>query len=127
VKKIEGKKYGKKSTGKEIEGKKIEEKKVMEKSLLVKHAHGITSGCSSSLLHKCDFVRPHILLMSLYRRVSWIKYYILVSNFIPTLSDTHCKLEWELLAKYKQENISYDNILHPNYIWGDVRFTMTLG
>ena len=38
------------------------------------------------------------------------------------MSDTHCKLEWELLAKYKQENISYDNILHPmspNYIWGD--------
>jgi hypothetical protein len=49
------------------------------------------------------------------------------------LSDTHCKLEWELLAKYKQENISYDNILHPmspNYIWDDesaVRFTMALG
>ena len=43
------------------------------------------------------------------------------------MSDTHCKLERELLAKYKQENISYDNILHPNYIWGDVRFTMTLG
>jgi hypothetical protein len=46
--------------------------------------------------------------------------YFRVSNFIPTLSDTHCKLEWGLLAKYKQENISYDNILHPmspNYIW----------
>jgi hypothetical protein len=28
--------------------------------------------------------------------------YFRVSNFIPTLSDTHCKLEWELLAKYKQ-------------------------
>jgi hypothetical protein len=45
--------------------------------------------------------------------------YFRISNFIPTLSDTHCKLEWELLAKYKQENISYDNILHPmspNYI-----------
>ena len=46
------------------------------------------------------------------------------------MSDKHCKLEWELLAKYKQENISNDNILHPmspNYIWGDVRFTMALG
>ena len=27
--------------------------------------------------------------------------YFRISNFIPTLSDTHCKLEWELLAKYK--------------------------
>ena len=59
--------------------------------------------------------------------------YFRVSNCIPTLSDTHCKLEWELLAKYKQENISNDNILHPmspNYIWGDesaVRYTMALG
>jgi hypothetical protein len=49
------------------------------------------------------------------------------------LSDKHCKLEWELLVKYKQENISNDNILHPmshNYIWDDesaVRFTMALG
>ena len=59
--------------------------------------------------------------------------YFRVSNFIPTLSDTHCKLEWELPAKYKQENISNDNILHPifpTYIWDDesaVRFTMALG
>ena len=49
------------------------------------------------------------------------------------MSDKHCKLEWELLAKYKQENISNDNILHPmspNYIWDDesaVCFTMALG
>jgi exonuclease III len=27
--------------------------------------------------------------------------YFRISNFIPTLSDTHCKLEWELLVKYK--------------------------
>lgn len=28
--------------------------------------------------------------------------YFRVPNCIPTLSDTHCKLEWELPAKYKQ-------------------------
>jgi hypothetical protein len=51
--------------------------------------------------------------MSLYRSVLDQILYFTVSNFILILSDTHCKLEWELLAKYKQENISNDNILHP--------------
>jgi hypothetical protein len=27
--------------------------------------------------------------------------YFRILNFIPTLSDKHCKLEWELLVKYK--------------------------
>ncbi|CAG2229894.1 unnamed protein product [Mytilus edulis] len=48
--------------------------------------------------------------------------YFKVSDFIPTLSDTHCKLEWEILATYKQENLSQDKNTHPlspNFKWHD--------
>ena len=48
--------------------------------------------------------------------------YFSVSNFIPTLSDTHCKIEWELLATYKQHNTSRNSFTHPmspNFIWDD--------
>ena len=60
-----GKKYGGKSTGKKVRAKVT---CLPVTSLLVKHAHGITSGSSSSLLRKCGFVRPHILLSLLCMR-----------------------------------------------------------
>lgn len=45
-----------------------------------------------------------------------------VANFIPTLSDTHCKLEWTMSAKYatvtKIDNIGTHPI-SPNFIWSD--------
>ena len=68
--------------------------------------------CLAGILvtHQMD---PEQLIMSLYRSVLDQILYFTVSNFILILSDTHCKLEWELLANYKQENISNDNILHP--------------
>ena len=37
-------------------------KSVVVQNVPVAHAHAITSGNSSLLLHKCDFVRAHILL-----------------------------------------------------------------
>jgi hypothetical protein len=58
------KKYGKKSTGKKY-GESTGEKnkgKCHVTLLLVKHAHGITSGRSSSLLHKCYLKTSYILL-----------------------------------------------------------------
>ncbi|VDI59536.1 Hypothetical predicted protein [Mytilus galloprovincialis] len=59
--------------------------------------------------------------------------YFKVSRFIPTLSDCHCKLEWELSAKYcvPGENdipIQLKNMT-PNYIWTDcsaIKFQETL-
>ncbi|VDI41394.1 Hypothetical predicted protein [Mytilus galloprovincialis] len=59
--------------------------------------------------------------------------YFKVSRFIPTLSDCHCKLEWELSAKYcvPEENdipIQLKNMT-PNYIWTDcsaIKFQETL-
>ncbi|XP_063442678.1 uncharacterized protein LOC134722974 [Mytilus trossulus] len=59
--------------------------------------------------------------------------YFKVSDFIPTLSDTHCKLEWEILATYKQENLFQDKNTHPlspNFKWDDDsanNFLMALG
>lgn len=44
-----------------------------------------------------------------------------VADFIPTLSDTHCKLEWTMSARY---NIQKDDIvsihhMEPNFICSD--------
>ena len=83
-------KYGKKSTEKKYGNKKygkIREKKVRGKvtwlpvtSLLVKYAHGITSGSSSSLLLKCDLKTAYILhrkvkQCSILNRISRHSYY----------------------------------------------------
>ena len=61
--------------------------------------------------------------------------YFKVSNFIPTMSDTHCKLEWELLVTSNQNTVNsgsnvHVNALSPNFIWDDnsaYQFAMALG
>lgn len=48
--------------------------------------------------------------------------YFKVSDFVPTLSDTHCKLEWEISAKYKLLNqINTEDLIEltPNFVWSD--------
>ena len=46
-----------------------------------------------------------------------------VSSFVPTLSDCHCKLEWEISANYCVSGEldapikTYD--ISPNFIWSD--------
>ena len=48
--------------------------------------------------------------------------YFRVSEFIPTLSDTHCKLSWAISARYKiVKNSDWVNThsLLPNFHWGD--------
>jgi len=40
------------------------------------------------------------LIMYLCRRIYLSKFFFLVSSFVPTLSDCHCKLEWEISANY---------------------------
>ena len=85
--------------------------------------------CLAAILvtHQMD---PVQLIMSLYRRVLWINYYILEYQILYQLCQIHIVNQ---NGNYKQENISNDNILHPmspNYIWDDesaVRFTMALG
>ena len=46
--------------------------------------------------------------------------HLAISEFIPTLSDTHCKLEWTLCANYhtshKLDNVKL-NELKSKYIW----------
>ena len=45
-----------------------------------------------------------------------------VCNFVPTLSDCHCLLEWSLSAKYCINNINNDvntQELIPGFIWSD--------
>jgi hypothetical protein len=66
-KKVRNKKLRENSTGKKSTGKKIVKSHVTSgqglfRLLLVKHAHGITSGSSSLFLLKCDLSCPHILL-----------------------------------------------------------------
>ena len=59
--------------------------------------------------------------------------YFKVSDFIPILSDCHCKISWEILAKFQhlQSSISEES-LHKvpiNYIWtedSDLRFREAL-
>lgn len=44
-----------------------------------------------------------------------------VADFIPTLSDTHCKLEWTMSARYniqKDDNVSIQH-MEPNFICSD--------
>ena len=43
---------------------------------------------------------PVWLIMYLCRRIFLSKIVFLVSSFVPTLSDCHCKLEWEISANY---------------------------
>jgi hypothetical protein len=43
---------------------------------------------------------PVWLIMYLCRRIYLSKIFFLVSSFVPTLSDCHCKLEWEISANY---------------------------
>ena len=43
---------------------------------------------------------PVWLNMYLCRRIYLNKKICLVSSFVPTLSDCHCKLEWEISANY---------------------------
>lgn len=48
--------------------------------------------------------------------------YMKVSNFLPTLSDCHCMLEWSLCAKYCTEPNNSDVCTHemsPGFIWSD--------
>ena len=51
------------------------------------------------------------------------KYFVHVSSFVPTLSDCHCKLEWEISANYCVSGEldvpikTYD--ISPNFIWSD--------
>ena len=51
--------------------------------------------------------------------------YFKIADFIPTLSDTHCKLEWSLSAKYKLvpdktiNQIINTKQISANYIWDD--------
>ena len=45
-----------------------------------------------------------------------------VAEFIPTLSDTHCKLEWVMSAKFvpkQTDNHTKLKPLPPNYIWSE--------
>ena len=45
-----------------------------------------------------------------------------IANFIPTISDTHCKLSWEIKSKYKilpSVNTSTDIPFPKQYIWDD--------
>lgn len=43
---------------------------------------------------------PVWLIMYLCRRIYLSKCFFHVSSFVPTLSDCHCKLEWEISANY---------------------------
>lgn len=43
---------------------------------------------------------PVWLIMYLCRRIYLSKFFFHVSSFVPTLSDCHCKLEWEISANY---------------------------
>lgn len=43
---------------------------------------------------------PVWLIMYLCRRIYLSKFLFHVSSFVPTLSDCHCKLEWEISANY---------------------------
>ena len=53
--------------------------------------------------------------------------YFNVSDFVPTLSDCHCRLEWEMSAKFIDCNSTIDddhinNHIHPmlaKYVWSD--------
>lgn len=49
--------------------------------------------------------------------------YFRVSDFIPTLSDCHCKIEWEMSANYSiNPNLKDDCYVHPmpeRYIWSE--------
>jgi len=53
--------------------------------------------------------------------------YFNVSDFVPTLSDCHCRLEWEMSAKFIDCNSTIDedhinNHIHPmlaRYVWSD--------
>ena len=45
-----------------------------------------------------------------------------VADFIPTLSDTHCKLEWTMLADFTPKLKGEEACTHsipPNFIWSD--------
>ena len=48
--------------------------------------------------------------------------YFKVTNFIPTLSDAHCKLEWTMSAKFvsqqKTDN-TFVQPISPNFIWSE--------
>jgi hypothetical protein len=54
------------------------------------------------------------------------------ANFIPTLSDTHCKLSWGIQSRYKilpSVNTSTDIPFPKQYIWDDaseIKFQNTL-
>ena len=59
--------------------------------------------------------------------------YFKVSDFIPILSDCHCKITWEMLAKYPNSATpKTENLLRRvpmNYTWvegSDLRFQETL-
>ena len=48
--------------------------------------------------------------------------YFKVTNFIPPLSDAHCKLEWTMSAKFvsqqKTDN-TFVQPISPNFIWSE--------
>ena len=66
---------------------------------------------------------PVWLIMYLCRRIYLSKCFYRVSSFVPTLSDCHCKLEWEISANYCVSGEldvpikTYD--ISPNFIWSD--------
>lgn len=66
---------------------------------------------------------PVWLIMYLCRRIYLSKFLFHVSSFVPTLSDCHCKLEWEISANYCVSGEldvpikTYD--ISPNCIWSD--------